>query len=486
MTPSRDETVGIVELRQAFRERRLSPVEVVRDVLDRAEKSQASLNAFTTICRDRALDEAKACEAAFARGEAVGELAGIPVTVKDIIATKGVRTTMGSLDLANNVPGADAVSVDRLRKFGAIVIGKTTTPEFACKQTTNGSLSGVTRNPWNLDLSPGGSSGGSSASIAAGIGSLSLVTDGGGSARLPAACTGVVGFKPTFGLIPFDSAPDAFSGLGHIGLMARHIEDIASALPVVSGPHTADAASLSCVLSERCLPNQSRKPLEGLRIGWRERLNGEAISEAVLPAVRSALDGLEELGGKVEPITGSVEPPLPVWQTLQHAIWAERHAHRLSSASKIDPVIVNGIQNAETLSARALQGALHGRTRLFRQVQSWFDRFDVVVTPTLARTPLSAGHPGSGNIDIDGNDAGDIRAAWAPMLGMFTMTGHPAVSLNCGWTADGLPVGMQLVGRWYEDIFLLDVAREFQNSNTNATWRMPGLYKSSREKSHAN
>lgn len=490
MTPSCNETSGIAALRKAFRERRLSPVEVIEDALDRAEKSQSSINAFTEICRETALTEAKACEAAFARGEVMGEFAGIPITVKDIIATMGIRTTMGSLDLANNVPGADAVSVDRLRQSGAIIVGKTTTPEFACKQTTNGSLSGITRNPWNFDLSPGGSSGGSSASIAAGIGSLSVVTDGGGSARLPAACTGVVGFKPTFGLVPFNSAPDAFSGLGHIGLMARNVEDVVDALSVTSGPHPSDAASLARTLSRRELQRKSRKPLEGLRIGWRERLNGEAISEAILPAVLSALDVLEDLGGVIEPITDAIEPPLPIWQTLQHTIWAERHAHRLSSTSKIDPVIVNGIQSAETLSARDLQGALHGRTRLFRQVQSWFDKFDVVVTPTLVRTPLSAEHPGYGAIDIDGKDAGDIRAAWAPMLGMFTMTGHPALSLNCGWTADGLPVGVQLVGRWYEDAFLLSVAREFQNSASDAAWRMPdhlpGFFKSIREKSHAN
>lgn len=460
-------------IRRAFRNRRLSPVEVVKEALDRAEKSQDSINAFTVICRESAIDDAKACEAAFARGEAVGELAGIPITVKDIIATKAIQTTMGSMDLARHVPDTDATSVDRLRKSGAIIIGKTTTPEFACKQTTNGQLSGITRNPWNLDLTPGGSSGGSSASLAYGIASVSLVTDGGGSARLPAACTGVVGFKPTLGLVPFDSAPDVFSGLGHIGLMARSVEDVAETLAVVAGPHRSDAASLGRNLSRHALKDNPEYPLEGVRVGWRERLNDEAISKAILPAILLALKSLEELGATVEPIVDPVEPPLPIWQTLQHAIWAERHAHRLSAGAKIDPVISNGIRSAETLSARNLQRAQHGRTQLFKQFQSWFARFDVVVTPTLSRTPLSADHPGSGDIDIDGENAGDIRAAWAPMLGMFTITGHPALSLNCGWSDDGLPVGVQLVGPWYGDLFLLDVARALQNNNPSARWRMP-------------
>jgi aspartyl-tRNA(Asn)/glutamyl-tRNA(Gln) amidotransferase subunit A len=490
MKPLCDKKLGIAALRQAFRERSLSPVEVVRGALDRAEKSQNSINAFTLICHEAAINEAKACETAFARGETQGGLAGVPITVKDILATKGVRTAMGSLNLVDHVPDADAVSVDRLRKSGAIVIGKTATPEFACKQTTNGLLSGATRNPWNPDLTPGGSSGGSSASIALGIGNLSLVTDGGGSARLPAACTGVVGFKPTFGLIPFDSAPDVYSGLGHVGLMARDIEDIAEGLSVVAGSHPSDAASLARAPSQRRLPGNSKKPLEGLRIGWRERLDGENVSEHVLPVALSALDILKDLGATIEPVLEPIEPPLPIWQVLQHTIWAERHSHRLSPTAKIDPVIVSGIRNAETLSARDLQCAMHGRTRLFRQVQSWFSKFDVVVTPTLTRTPLLAEHPGYGDIEIDGRFAGDIRSAWGPMLGLFTMTGHPALSLNCGWTEDGLPVGVQLVGRWYEDSLLLQVARELQNNNSGADRREPdlsfGFSSLSKESGHAN
>lgn len=464
---------SIAELRRAFCEGRLSPVEVVQDALDRAERSQGTINAFVTICPETALDAARACEKAFAHGESLPPLAGIPITVKDIVPTEGIRTAMGSLDLARNVPARDAASVERLRQSGAIIIGKTTTPEFACKQTTNGQLSGVTRNPWNLSLTPGGSSGGSSASLAAGIASVSLVTDGGGSARLPAACTGVVGFKPTFGLIPFDGVPDAFAGLGHMGLMARTVADVAEVLSVTAGPHPGDAASLGRTVSRRRLEGDPAQPLKGLRIGWRERLADEAIGAAVLPPILSALDAIVRLGAEVEPITDGIEPPLPIWQTLQHVIWAERHAHRLSSSSTLDPVIVQGIASAEALSARALQAAVHGRTRLFRQVQSWFERFDVVVTPALARTPLEAEHPGRGDIEIDGVPAGDIRAAWAPLLGLFTMTGHPALSMNCGWTAQGLPVGLQLVGRWYDDPFLLNVAQSVQDSIRGAAWCMP-------------
>lgn len=453
---------GVEALGKAYRRRRLSPVAVVGEALDRAEASQDWINAFTTICRESALAEAKALEAAFERGEDPGPLAGVPLTVKDVIATRGVRTTFGSPAFADHMAAADSAAVERLRRAGAVVIGKTATPEFACRQTTTSALSGVTRNPWNCELTPGGSSGGSSASLAAGIGSLSLVTDGGGSARLPAACTGIAGFKPTFGLIPLEGAPDAFAGLGHIGLMARSVADIETALAVVAGPHGDDAASLSRHLARAGLVQPAGRPLQGLRVGWRERLHEERVGNAILPPIMKALCVIEELGASVERLTGEIEPPLPVWRTLQHAIWLERHGRRALTLPPLDPVIAAGIAHADSLSAGDLQAALHGRTRLFRQVQGWFENFDVLVTPTLARTPLPASHPGSGEIEIDGHVAGDIRAAWAPMLGLFTMTGHPAISINAGWTDDGLPVGMQLVGRWYEDRPLLQTARRLQ------------------------
>lgn len=467
---------GIAALGKAYREGRLSPVAVISDAVSRAEASQDTINAFTTICCEDAIAKAQALECALSRGEEVGPLAGVPITVKDILATKGVRTTMGSPVFVDHVPTTDAVSVNRLRSAGAILIGKTTTPEFACKQTTNSVLSGVTCNPWKLDLSPGGSSGGSSASIAAGIGLVSLVTDGGGSARLPAACTGIVGLKPTFGLIPFESSSDAFAGLGHIGLMARNVEDVAAALAITAGPHPGDPNSLSREVIRPAADILAKRPLEGIRVGWRDRLNGERISPMVLQSALATLSVFEDLGATVEVVAGEIEPPLPIWQVLQHVIWAERYAHRPPDLPQIDPVIATGIAHAETLSARNLQAALHGRTRLFRRIQSWFDRFDILATPTLTCPPLPAAHPGSGDIEIDGRPAGDIRAAWAPTLGLFTMSGHPALSLNCGWTDGGLPIGLQLVGRWHEDWSLLRAACLLQNSMPRAAWRMPPLY----------
>ncbi|MCO5093149.1 amidase [Bosea sp. (in: a-proteobacteria)] len=446
---------GIAELVERHRRGLVSPVETIEASLALAEAWEPFLGAFVTIAREQALAEARALETRLKRGEPAPALAGVPVTVKDIIATAGIRTTAGSPALARNMPSRDAVNVARLRAAGAIVIGKTATPQFACRQTTDSPLSGIARNPWDLRLTPGGSSGGSAAATAAGAGLLSLVTDGGGSARLPAACTGIAGFKPTFGRMPFDGSSDAFGGLGHAGLMARTAADIAYALPLVEGPCDADPYSLAVTPRPARQGGTQALPLAGLTIGWRAQLAQEPMEGAIAAAFERALGAVAALGAQLIPIDGAVEPPLPIWRVLQHSIWAERYADNAAVMAHIDRVIADGIADAGSLTARHLQGAMHGRTRLFRQVQGWFRDCDLILSPTLARGPLAAGHPGYGPIDIDGREAGDIREAWAPLLGLFTMTGHPALSINIGWTPAGLPIGLHLVGRWHEDARVL-------------------------------
>lgn len=446
---------SLAELVDSHRRGLLSPVETVEAALDRAQGWEPFLNAFVTIARDRALADAQEVEARLKRGDASLPLAGIPVTVKDIIPTAGIRTTSGSPALAGHVPSRDAFNVARLRAAGAVVIGKTSTPQFACRQTTDSPLSGIARNPWNLGLTPGGSSGGSAAATAVGAGLLSLVTDGGGSARLPAACTGVAGFKPTFGRMPFDSSLDAFGGLGHAGLMARKAADIAYALPFIEGPCDADPYSLSIAPQELPPVADPERPLAGYRIGWREKLRGEPVEAEISAAYDAALKAAEALGAQLVRIEDEVEAPLPIWRVLQHSIWAGRYADNPAVMSCIDRVIADGIADAQALSARNLQEAMHGRTRLFRKVQSWLERCDFIMTPTLARGPMPAGHPGYGPIEVAGAPAGDIREAWAPWLGFFTMTGHPALSVNIGWSDAGTPIGLHLAGRWHADLAVL-------------------------------
>jgi aspartyl-tRNA(Asn)/glutamyl-tRNA(Gln) amidotransferase subunit A len=225
----------------------ISPVEIVDRVLARIERSQASLNAFITVCAEEARAAARAAEAAVMRGDCLGPLHGVPLSVKDLVATNGVRTTSGSVALADNVPTADAPSVARLKAAGAILIGKTTTPEFGHKCFTDAPLFGRTANPWDTARTCGGSSGGAAAAVAAGLGPLGIGTDGGGSGRIPAACCGGVGFKQTLGLVPHDGTPDGFGNQSHITPMTRSVIDAALMLRAMAGPDPADPHSLGLV-----------------------------------------------------------------------------------------------------------------------------------------------------------------------------------------------------------------------------------------------
>jgi len=453
-------------LRTAYRARSLSPVAVVSDALARAHAAAATVNPFVTLCEASALEQAHALAGRFARGEDPGPLAGIPVTVKDNIPTRGLRTTFGSPAFAEHVPGHDALAVRRLRAAGAVIIGKTTTPAFACRQTTNSALFGITRNPLDPALTPGGSSGGSSASLALGIGLLSLVTDGGGSSRLPAACTGVVGFKATRGRIPFDLGADAFGTIAQMGVMGRCVADVRGGLAVLAG---YDAADPNSCLPPLPYPSDGRglvnpaSPLAGVRFGWRARLDAEAVDPALLTVLERALRQLAGCGAEVVALEGGLESASEPWRILQSTQWAARFAGQAALLATLDPVIADGIDYACGLGATHLQAASNARTRLYHAVNQWLGGCDVIATPTLARGPLPAEHDGRGVIEVAGAPAGDIREAWAPFLGLFTMTGHPAISLNAGFTACGLPVGLHLVAGWGQDMRLLRIAEAVES-----------------------
>jgi aspartyl-tRNA(Asn)/glutamyl-tRNA(Gln) amidotransferase subunit A len=447
----------IATLAQDYRSGRASPVDVVREALRRAERIQPELNAFATLGSQSAIEGARAAERKFVNGETQSLMAGIPVTIKDNLPTAGLRTTYGSLRFADNVPKTDVESVRRLKAAGAIVIGKTTTPEFACRQTTSSALFGITRNPYDPELTPGGSSGGSSASLACGIGNISLVTDGGGSSRLPAACTGIVGFKPTLGRIPYESVQDGFGNFAHLGLMARSVADVALAFNAVAGPYSADPFAVFVPVPES---DRARQALDSLCIAWRPRLATELVEPSVFEVCNNAVLAAERAGARVALDDSAIEAPLPIWRVLQHTGWASRFDE--TAMPLLDPVIREGIRHARGLSAADFQAAMAGRTRLFRKVQGWFEQADVVVHPTLTRAPLRADHPGDGQIEVAGTCAGDIRESWAPMLGLITLTGHPAITIDCGRDDKGMPVGLHLVGRWNEDEKLLSIAASFE------------------------
>ncbi|MGN6462998.1 MAG: amidase, partial [Pseudolabrys sp.] len=401
------------DLARQIRGKKLSSVDVTKAVLDRIDATQATLNAFITVDRDGALAQAKAADDAVARGDTLGPLHGVPVSVKDIINTKGLRTTWASHTMADNVPDSDAVSVERLKKAGAVVLGKTTTSEFAHKLLTDSPLCGVTRNPWNPELTPGGSSGGSAVAVASGMGPISLATDAGASTRLPAALTGIVGLKPTLGVIPHNQVPDGFNNFIHLGLMARTVADTALMLDTTAGEHRSDPHSIGVPAPNALAAVQQRGKPGKLRIAWRALAGNTLLDDEVRRACEQALDVFRAMGCTVENVDEPIENAEPAWRVLQQSNWAARFFAKIDEvAPKLDPSFVEGIRVGGTYSGQQLLQATYKRTQHFRAVQGWFAPYDFVLTPTCSRPPQPPAHKALAPRTVHRQDAGAMRQSW--------------------------------------------------------------------------
>ena len=456
------------ELAALIRKKKVSPVEVVDAVLDRIAKVNPALNAFVTLTDVQARREARAAERALTRrGAALGPLHGVPFSVKDLVVTKGVRTTFGTPLYRDNVPAEDAPIVERLKRAGAILLGKTNTPTFGWIGATHNLLFGATRNPWNLDRTPGGSSGGASAAAAAGLGPLHVGTDGGGSIRIPASCAGIYGLKASYGRIPAWPPSGAWS-LSHVGPMTRTVADAALMLQVTAGPDERDQYSLPAARVD--FTAGLRGGLKGLRVAWSADLG---FADAVDPEVRAicakAVKAFRELGCRVEEVSPRWPSPRDPWETIFCGGIATRLASSLDRRAEIDAGLYRIIED----------GLKHPPTRY---VQAWFDRlawwehprrffetYDLLLTPTIACPPFRVG------LDNPAEIAGTPVSAyaWIPFTFPFNMTGQPAASVPAGFTADGLPVGLQIVGRRFDDAGVLRASAAFERARPWAQHRPP-------------
>ena len=464
------------ELAAMISRRAVSPVEIVDLVLARIEKTQPTVNAFITVCAEEARADAKAAEAAVMRGDSLGPLHGVPFAVKDLVNTAGMRTTFGSFALADNIPAADSVSVARLKAAGAILIGKTTTPEFGHKCFTEAPLFGRTANPWDLSRTSGGSSGGAAAAVAAGLGPIGIGTDGGGSSRIPAACCGVVGFKQSLGLVPHDLTPDGFGNQSHITPMTRTVMDTALMLQAMAGPDPCDPHSLGLPAPDFVSAARPEGELKGVRIAWRPLLGNRMLSHEVREACESALAVFAELGAIVEPVADDFRSSEPIWLVLTQSFWNARFRRYVAQfGNRMSETLLRQMDNGAGHSAVALQEAMFERTRIFREVQRWFDTYDLVATPTLSRTALAIDHDFFAPIEIDGETADTVRKAWYPYTLPFNLSGNPAVTLPCGWGRDGLPIGLQLIGPHLGDARLLRAAALFEAARPWAHRHPPAL-----------
>ncbi len=453
------------DLRTRIAAKEVSPVELTDAVLARAEKLQPVLNCFITLVPEQARAAAQQAEAAVMKGEKLGLLHGIPFAAKDLVNTAGVRTTFGSLLHEDNVPKEDAVCAARLKQAGAILFGKTTTPEFGHKALTDAPLFGRTRNAWSAEHTSGGSSGGAAVAVAAGIGPIGIATDGGGSTRIPAAANGMVGLKQSNGVIPHSQVADAFGNYTYVTPMTRTVMDTALMLQAMAGPHPSDPWSIGVAPQDYLAAARAEGDLKGKRILYSLTLGNTVVAKDVGTAFEQALVRLRELGAELVELTEALPDMEPVWKVINHTTWRARFDEMIQrDSNRMSTSLVRQVAMASDWSGADYQRAMFQRSEFFRMVQRWLETADYLVTPTLSRTALPIDQDLFEPIDIDGVEVGELRRNWFPYTMPFNITGHPALSLCCGYDTKGLPIGLQFVGRFRDEASMLHAAALYEAS----------------------
>lgn len=441
------------QLAARMRQREVSPVEFTQALIERIGASR--LNAYCIVCADEAISAAKKAEVMLRSGEFdvhAQPLLGVPVSIKDNIETAGIRTTYGSKVFANNIPQADAVCVRRLKAAGAIIVGKTTLPEFATKGVVDSPLLGITRNPWDLARVVGGSSGGAAAAVAAGLGPIAIGNDQAGSVRIPAALCGVAGIKPTNGRIPFAPNDSPWELLFQVGVISRFVEDLELGLRVLEGQHSDDP--MSCPAFDR--PLTPVRAGARLRIAWSPRIGFARIEPEVLGIVEASLAAFNAVGN-VEGIEVNLSPASLAYSILVPFKRAIEVGHRLEAwAELMDPEVLAYIRLGQSMGVNEVRAGLSARTAVYFEVERVFRDHDFLVTPTVSVAAFEIGL--TSPAEIDGVKTTSFRD-WLPYTYPFNLSGHPAVTIPAGFTRGGLPVGIQIVGPRFSDRGVLALAR---------------------------
>lgn len=460
-----------VTLAQRIRARELSPVEVVDAVLERMERLEPILHAFCTPTPDLARAEAKRVEQEILAGNPVGPLAGVPVGIKDLVPTKGIRTVSGSWAYIDFVPDEDDVVVERLKAADAIIIGKTNVPEFGYSGVGHNPVFETTRNPWNPALTPGGSSAGSGAAVAAGMGPLAIGSDGGGSIRIPSSFCGLFGMKASMGRVPlYPGCRDerypgvsSWESLEHIGPMSRTVADSALMLSVIAGPDPRDRHTLPA--PDFDWMETIKGDIKGLRVAYSPDWGYAAVDPQVREIVGRAVQVFErDLGCHVEEAHPGWEDPIDAFWglvVLESDLKGLREmANRLGD--RMSPHLRALLQTPWT--AEDLTNAVMGRKAVNNKMWRLMERYDLLLTPTLAVPPFPVHMQGPEK--IDGRMVSST--AWLAFTFPLNMTGQPAATVPAGWTDDGLPIGLQIVGRHLDDPTVMRASAAFEAA---APWK---------------
>ncbi|HJY87364.1 MAG TPA: amidase [Candidatus Acidoferrales bacterium] len=446
---------SIEPIAQQLRKKKLSPLELIQTMLARIERFNPQLNAYLTVTAEQALGDARRAEREILRGHWRGPLHGVPISLKDNIYTLGVRTTAGSKILCDFVPQRDATVVRRLRRAGAIVLGKTNLHEFAYGVTTNNPHFGPTRNPWDPTRIPGGSSGGSAAAVAAGLCFASVGSDTGGSIRIPAAMCGIVGFKPTFGLVSCHGVVPLAASFDHVGPLARTVPDAAILLRVLAGRDLG----------------ASRASRRRLRLGWPGGFFWEKLNEEVRQLAEAAVHSFEREGCALEEIalphlSESVGPSTRI------ALAEARHFHESTGyyperADDYSEEVRKRLELGGQIRAIEYLQGLEVREQVRREFDEALANVDAILAPTV---PVAAPRIAEERVRI-GTEEEAVRGALLRLNRPANFTGHPAISVPCGFTREGLPVGLQIIGRAFDEALLLRLAGVYEQSHKWSTAR---------------
>ncbi len=451
--------LSAVAVATAVRRKELSPVGIVKNALDRIEAVNPRLNCFCFVYPDEALAAARRAEAAVMRGDALGPLHGVPIAFKDMTPTKGKRTTLGSYAYENWIPDHDATIVERLLGAGAIMVGKTTTSELAYAFQMNTPLWGITRNPWNLDRAPGGSSGGSAAAVAAGCVPLAEGCDAGGSIRLPASFTGIVGLKPSLGRIPFEIFPSQFDSFTSFGPLAWHVSDAALFLDAAQGPDDRDFSSLPALPA---VDPPRAAGLEGVRLAFTPDFGYYAVDPEVAANTRAMVATLRSLGAEVDEIELSWTRDLNEAGWLHWDVYAAlMMADRLDEfRDRMEPDVVAAVERGRQAKAVDFKRVELVRTRLAETIAPILARYDALVSPTSAQPaiPIDSTEADFGHDDENG------KFCHYEMTFPFNMLTLPALSVPSGFTGSGLPTGFQIAGRRHDDATPLRIGHALEQA----------------------
>ena len=449
------------QLRELLDTRRVSSTELTETFLRRIERLNPKLNAYLTVTGEEALAAAKAADEKIGQGRENGPLLGIPISLKDLEATKGIRSTMGSLAYQDTIPEMDSVVAERVKASGAVLLGKTNTPEFGLQGTTENRLGDPCRNPWNTERTAGGSSGGAGAAVAAGMCPFATGTDGGGSIRNPSSFNGIFGIKPTLGRVPRAGglgrpAPNLTS---QSGPMARNVRDAAILLKVLAGHDSRDPGSMRDSVPDFLagLDNSVR----GLRLAWSTGMGYAAIDPEVASITSTAARVFEELGCTVDDPAFALDNPIPAFLTIFYTGNYTVYGHLMEECpEKLSDNARFCFEHGSQATAADYARAIRAVDEMKAKIDDLMDTYDLLLTPTMAVPPFPIGQPPD---RIDGKDV-PPRSSYSPMTRPFNLSGQPAASVPCGFSSEGLPIGLHIIGKRGDEATVLRASAAFEQA----------------------